>query len=345
MHLAGKRRATERCARYALLIVCSLLVLVSSGCQKTESVEARSGQYLGQDPPGLQPEVFAPGLISHGFHELSPAFSPKGDEAFYVTSDRRGNYTIIHVTNDGDGWGEPEIASFSGRYPDASPCFSADGNKLHFCSRRPVSGGSAPEEDFDIWIVEKKDDSWSEPYNLGSPINDERDVRDVTVSENGTVYFSANRKNGSILDLYVSRIEDGKYTAPETIGGDISTDFNESGPHVAADERYLLFQSNRPGGFGGNDLYICFRQADGPWSEPVNLGATVNSASHDYRPRVTPDGKYLFFTSGRPADSGSMERTTYEELLKSYRHPQSGYGTLFWMEAGIIDEFRPEESM
>lgn len=131
---------------------------------------------------------------------------------------------------------------------------------------------------------------------------------------------------------------------PERLGGDINTDFDESGPHVAPDERYLLFQSRRPGGFGGNDLYISFREADDTWGVPINLGKRVNSASNEYRPRVSPDGEYLFFTSGRLPDSGTTKATTYKELMKAYRHPQRGYGTLFWVDASIINVSRPGES-
>ena len=292
------------------------------------------GEYLGQKPPGSTPEVFAPSIISHGFHELRLTTSPDGKEMFYVISDKRWFYTLIHLNRDTDIWSEPEVAPFSGHYQDTSPSFSPDGRRLYFCSKRPVRSKTRSREDFDVWYVEKKDRSWTEPVNTGPPINDERDVWDVSVSSDGSLYFEANDS------LYLSRFGKNGYSVPVCLNNKINTG-HESSPCIAPDESFLLFQSTRPGGYGGNDLYVSFKGHDGLWSDPINIGDMVNSSSHDFGPRLSPEGRYLFFSSGRPLESGTFQSKTYKELLKLYRHPQNGHGTLFWVDAGIIEDLKP----
>ena len=70
-------------------------------------------------------------------------------------------------------------------------------------------------------------------------------------------------------------------------------------PSVAPDERYIIFDSERPGGFGADDLYVCFRKPDGSWGEAINLGDTINSPGGEAIPHMTPDGKYLLYTAKR----------------------------------------------
>ncbi|MCP4723396.1 MAG: hypothetical protein GY863_00090, partial [bacterium] len=76
----------------------------------------------------------------------------------------------------------------------------------------------------------------------------------------------------------------------------------------------------RPGGYGSADLYICFRQSDGTWSDPVNMGANVNSNGYDYCAILSPDEKHLFFSSSR-----------------------TGNGDVYWVDAKIIEELKPED--
>ena len=84
------------------------------------------------------------------------------------------------------------------------------------------------------------------------------------------------------------------YADPVILGPPISTEYNEVRPTIDPDERYLLFESNRPGGYGGTDIYIAFKNDDGTWSSPRNLGPTVNTPGVDDTPNISPDGKYWF---------------------------------------------------
>ena len=117
----------------------------------------------------------------------------------------------------------------------------------------------------------------------------------------------------------------------------------EGNPFVASDERFLLFKSARPGGYGATDLYVSFKQKDDSWGEPINLGPEINSPENELEPRLSTDWKYLFFTSFRKYDPSIFRGKSYKELIELYRSPQNGYGTLYWVDARIIEKLKPEE--
>ncbi|UCC81252.1 MAG: PD40 domain-containing protein [Candidatus Zixiibacteriota bacterium] len=327
------------------IFVSAFMVLMLSACQPvTDDAVNPSGPYLGQEPPGDIPQVFAPGFISKGYHERGITFSPEGDELFYLMSDASYQYSTIVYTKMKNGvWSDPEIASFSGIYKDIEPIFSPDGRKLFFTSLRPLPGQTEPRKDSDIWMMERSGDSWGQPVNLGSPVNTTSHEGLPSVAEDGTLYFQARYDPKKPFDLYYAVYEDGEYQAPQRLPDGINTEYNEAGPFIAPDGRYLLFHSNRPGSMGVMDIYASYRCADGQWSEPVNLGAPVNSPASDFDPRVSPDGKYLFFSSYRGLDADSLYRKNYGEALRQLQRPENGYATIFWVDAGVIDRLDPCE--
>ena len=297
--------------------------------------------YLGQKPPGMMPEVFAPGIISKGFHELNISISPKGDEIFYVTSDRDYKlYNIIQLKKVNNQWMPPEVAPFSGFHIDNSLCFDADGNRLFFRSKRPPGGTGVNRNDGNFWVVEKTEGGWSPPVMLEGPVNTEKNELALSVAANDTIYFSAVYEPAHGGDIYYSKRKNGKYMLPEKLDWGISTKHGEGRPFISPDENYLLFQSDRPGSLGQNDIYVSFKKHDGSWGEPKNLGTPVNSEASDFAPSVSPDGKYLFFSSYRTMNPKNFQGKTYQELMSLYLDPRNGYATLFWVDAKIIDNAR-----
>jgi hypothetical protein len=104
----------------------------------------------------------------------------------------------------------------------------------------------------------------------------------------------------------------------------LNTPYNDAGPGIAPDKSFMVFNSIKPGGLGGADLYLTLRQPDGTWSTPRNLGPGVNSPHHDFGAHITADKKYLFFTrrtGGNPtrdaADIYWVELK--EDLPETYR--------------------------
>jgi len=304
-----------------------------------------NGPYLGQKRPGPTPEIFAPGIVSLGFHEHNIAISADGKEIFFVAASSDFSRYLIMTTKLKNGaWTMPEVAPFSGGRNDGAPAFSPDGRRLYFSSRRPRTAGGIPADDFDIWYVERKDGSWTDPVNLGGPVNTEKNEANPSVMSDGTIFFQRIEKLGTLnWDIYVSSPSSGTHGVPEKLPAPVNTFANEAGPFIAADGSYLLFQSNRAGGHGVMDLYAAYRTKSGGWSEPVNLGEKVNSRYSDWGPVVSPDGKYLFFGSFRnvqPIVSGS--RDYFESMISLLGTPSPGKGTLYWVEAKVIDALRPK---
>jgi Tol biopolymer transport system component len=300
-----------------------------------------TGPYLGQAPPGRTPEVFAPGLISFGFHEHGLTFSRDGTEAYFVTTDvGYSHYVIVRLVMEKDRWSAPTVAPFSGRYRDGVVRFAPDGRKLFFSSHRPLQEGTDSRADSDIWMSERAADGWTEPLNLGTPVNTEGVEAQPSVSSNGTLYYQADYDQETAYDLYTARLENGRFETPEKLGRGINTEHNESAPFISPDGSYLIFQSNRPGGLGSLDLYVSFKLSDGSWGVPVNLGATVNSPAAEFAASVSPDGKYLFFSSYRTPGADEYKDKSYGELQELYRAPGNGYGTQYWVRSEIIEELR-----
>ena len=106
---------------------------------------------------------------------------------------------------------------------------------------------------------------------------------------------------------------------------------------------YVIFQSDRESGFGQNDLWVSFKEKNNHWSEPINLGKSINSSASDFGPYVTPDGKYLFFSSYRTQDTEKFKNTRYDELMNLYRSPQNGYAILYWVNANVIEELKSKQ--
>jgi ankyrin repeat protein len=286
---------------------------------RADAVGPRRGPYLGQAPPRDVPVMFAPNLVSTERGELNAVFSPEGREFYFARSDGQRR-SILQVLEQGGTWGRPERVAFPGDYGAVDMAFSPDGTRLYFCSNRPLSGTGEAKKDHDIWVVTRTAQGWGEPTTLGDVVNSPADDYYPTFTAAGDLYFSSRREGGKGgNDIYRSRLVDGKFQPPENLGVPVNTERWEFDPFIAPDGSFLLFASSRPGGLGDSDLYISFRGLDGSWSEPRNLGAPVNSIGPDYTPMLTPDGKYLFYTSG-----------------------PTGPDDIYWVEARVLDRFRPE---
>jgi Tol biopolymer transport system component len=279
----------DRTKRLASLPALALAVWLSSSV-----VSDFRGDYLGQKPPGETPALFAPGLIStqrmeHG----SPAFSPDGREIYWSSlSENPTRSDILVMKREKNGWTSPCSAPFSsGQHVDFNPVFSPDGRRLYFRSVRPIESGSPPGA-MNLWFVEREAEGWTEPRPLDRRVNTGR-MTSCSVTREGRLYFSSMTDAG--CDIYSSDFKDGRYAEPVKLDAPINTGHIDIDPFIAPDESYLMFESNRPGGYGSFDIYVSFRQKDGAFGPPVNLGDRINSASLEAMPMVSPDGKYCFF--------------------------------------------------
>ena len=332
----------------AMMLICIMFISCAQINESRSENESKftelKGPYLGQTPPGMTPEVFAPGIISHGFHENGIVFSSDGNEIFYSTSDSKyTSKTFIYLKRENNQWSAPRKSPFSGPYYDHSAFFSPDGEKMFFSSQRPVFDGSGSKNDLDVWVIQREGTSWGKPMHLEGPLNTDKSEQITSISADGTIYLRTNYEGPGKWAIYISRLENGKYQAAERLSDTINSGHFEGNPCVSPDQRFLLFKSARPGGYGATDLYVSFRKEDNTWAEPINLGPEINSPENEIEPRLSPDGKYLFFTSVRKHDPSVFRGNSYDELIKLYRSPQNGYGTLYWVGSRIIENLKPDE--
>lgn len=162
-----------------------------------------------------------------------------------------------------------------------------------------------------------------QPENLGQGVNSPyAEYSPALTIDGNTLIFTRRRPADPVSgrgpeteDFYVSHREDGQWGAATNIGPPINTPANEGAQSVSADGRELFFTAcGRPGGFGSCDLYYS-RLVNGQWTEPVNLGAGVNSSAWDSHPSISADGKTLYFSSGRQGSVGPMDiwKTVWED--------------------------------
>src|SRR5262245_2153069 len=215
------------------------------------------------------PQIFALGVVSTELPEFSTSFSPTGRMVFFnIATPDRSRLTLVSSRFDNGRWEKALPLPFAGTFRDVDAFMSLDGKRLFFSSNRPIQG-TEPKADFDTWYVERNGRDWGSPVRLESPVNSDSNDVFVSSAKDGTLYFASNRDGNS--DVYRARLVDGRYGAPERLGGEINTIESESNPAIAPDQSFLVFAAERPNGVGGADLYISFNR-QGQWTAATNLG-------------------------------------------------------------------------
>ena len=192
------------------IVVLSLLI-ITAGVQfpRKSGFPVLEAPYLGQEPPGKTPKLFAPGIVStKKFDEYGCTFSPDGKEFYF--SRRKGPYdvTILVTKQSGQSWSDPVDASFVAGYDCVEPHYSASGNKIFFQSTAPLpSGWDLPysKTRFKLWIVERVGEDWGKPYPLAKELS--RGLHgQVSVAYNQTIYATFNSK-----EIVTLKYSDGEY--------------------------------------------------------------------------------------------------------------------------------------
>jgi len=257
---------------YPSMLLLSVLMMI--GCSHSQNaIPVAESPYLGQEPPGMVAEPFAPGIVNTEYRELSGFFSPDLKEFYFVRyGGKYEEFSLVVFQNIEDRWSESYVMPRMGR-----PVFSPDGKTMHLGNK----------------YVERTETGWSEIKHLGSYFEDIRIMR-LTSSSKGTYVFDEVGSGGDGVIRY-SRLIDGKHEEPKPFGKQINSGKFNAHPFIAPDESYVIWDGERESGYGDSDLYISFRQKDGLWGEAINLGDKINTEAWESNAYVTPDAKYLFF--------------------------------------------------
>ena len=306
--------------------------------------------------PAPDARLFAEGVVSTEDDESNGSFSPDGAEYYftkfnpYTTAARWG---LLCVTRFRDGrWTAPESLPFSGLNLDFAPRLSADGRTLYFSSSRPAPGKTAHV--LRIWSVARTAGGWAEPEVLPAPVNapDTASNYSASVTRDGTIYFASTRDGSGRPHVYRARFAAGAYAEPEKLGPEINSDVNDEDPFVSPDERLLVFSSkgdgphsdkDRPETIAGGgvlyaraDLYASV-SSGGRWSPARHLGNGVNTFADESSPSLTPNGRYLFFTSERSPFSVPPERRmNAREIDAALRGTLNGHGNVFFVSVDAL---------
>jgi len=206
-------------------------------------------------------------------------------------------------------FGEPAILDEPVNYtgPGYFNCISTDGLELYF--DRPIDG-RITSANWDIYVSTRAepDDPWSVPVRVAATVNSAHADSSACLSRDELeLYFASTRPNGfGGCDIWVAtRVStNDEWEEAVSLGPSINTSDTESLPWIAPDGLELYFHSNRPGGYGGRDIWVATRSSTSdPWGEPENLGPVVNSSADDACPCLSRDGLVLVF-SGWDSVSG-----------------------------------------
>jgi hypothetical protein len=255
--------------------------------------------------------LFEPSTISDG-GVFGLTLSPDGTHGLWVHSGgMRDKLVIMEARKRHGKWQPKTVAPFSGNpaWKDIDPVFSPDGKRIVFQSNRPVPG--KPErKGFDIWSVARTGTGWGTPLHLGNVINTDDSESSASVAANGTIYF--HKVVGGNSDLWMSRLVNGEYQAPENLGAPINTQAErESNPYVAPDESYLIYFSTSGQPKDMSDLFISKRDKGG-WGQPQRLAAPINSVEGSEFTPWMHEGR-LYFTRQTKREGGLTENI--------YSHP------------------------
>ncbi len=186
--------------------------------------------------------------------------------------------------------------------PEYSPLIIADESELYFTSRRQGSTGNETDiEDLeyyeDIYVSEKVNDRWMPAKNLGPTVNTPLHDAGAGLSLDGQILFvfKGGRNNGDILMSYKNK---GEWATPVDPGKNINTKFHESSACLSPDGNTLYFSSDRPGGYGGRDLYkSTWDVSKKEWGPAVNMGKIINTEYDEEGIYMHPSGNTIYFSS------------------------------------------------
>jgi hypothetical protein len=266
--------------------------------------------------PGTEPQLFAPDVFVAdksyiGYQSL------RGDAFLYAVTDREWMSSALYIRVADKPFEARRLDLLHSSW-EGEPFISADGKRLYFTAILPP--GDKPWHS-DLYVAMRQGEGWGAAKPLPAPVNTAASEWHVSLTAKDVLYFCSERDGGRLKgDIFRAVPVGGSYRV-EKLPDTVNTAANDCDPLIAPDESWLIFHSDRPGGFGAHDLYISFRDHAGHWSQAVNMGPRINTSAWEMAPSLTPDGKYLMFVRRKAFVTAEPSR-------------------IWWVSAAIIEGYR-----
>lgn len=306
-----------------LILICCLFLWVAININAQETAFPKlTGPYLGQNPPGTTPEIFAQGIVSteHRVY-ANVTFSPDFNETCWTlnTADTAFNHGGLIISKfKNNVWTMPKEINFLDMvYSHRSPFYGYNGKRLFFQAYLKSNRDWDQFEEF--YFVEKTVNGWSNPVLLDTIFNKYATHWQFSLDKDNNLYFGGDlRGKENTGGIYFSKYNNGKYLEPILIFKNAELKDFVFGPTISPSGDYILFARVHPRGSNNPrifSIYISFLNAENNWTEPKELGEILNMDGN--QPRISPDGKYIFFVGND--------------------------GMSYWVSTKIIEELRPKK--
>jgi OOP family OmpA-OmpF porin len=278
--------------------------------------------------------------VNSAYDEQAPIISPDGKVLYWTVANHPDN--IAGKRDLGDIWysiwtGEEwSLAIHGGKAINDEGYnsvvgFSHDGERMFLSSH--YKQGDKPLTTQGISVSLKTTEGWSPPENIHIPyfLNKASATRGfLSTTVEAFVYAADAYGSLGVEDLYVSLLQEGKWSEPRNLGPKINSALQETSPSLSADGKYLFFASNGRKGYGGYDVFFSERLDDSwlNWSDPINMGANINSEGRELFYITYPEQKFALFTSTLNSDG-------YGDI-RYYKPPAGLQDSLFQMRVDTI---------
>ncbi|HEV8283687.1 MAG TPA: OmpA family protein [Chitinophagaceae bacterium] len=281
--------------------------------------------------------VFDPKNLGDGVNtagsEYFPSLTIDGEELVFTRRTDYSSEDFYYSRKKLNEWdnAKPMEGNINTDQNEAAQNISLDGKWLVFdaCGRNDGFGGC------DIYISYLTPQGWSDAINFGRRINSEQwDAQPCLSPDKRDIYFASARRGGyGGKDIYVCHLQsNGRWSDPENLGPSVNTSGDEQCPFIHADNQTLYFTSNYWPGYGDDDLFYTRKQADGSWSQPINLGYPINTINREGTLFITADGKTAYYAANRSDGRGDLDIYSFE-----LRQDVRPYKTI-WVKGNVYDK-------
>lgn len=213
-------------------------------------------------------------------------------------------------------------SSINSENQEYSPAFAIDEKTIYITKRMGNLSDNRPNED--LYFAELNDESWDKVKDIGPPINTIENEGAFSISSDGNyIFFTSCSRNGGKgqCDIWLTSKKNNRWDEPKNLQSPINTKYWESQPSISSDGRMLYFSSDRPGGYGGTDIWVSEFSNSG-WSAPKNLGPAVNTSKDEQFPFIHSDNRTLYFSSnGHPGLGKSDLYLTRKDVKLNWETP------------------------